>query len=177
MPHATGQSRPWSGQILRWKVAQVPGEELPQECGRAYTRGAVCGPRSHPGAEVGSLTERIREYDRKLEEISKEIYPETELLRQVEGIGPLTALTFHMTTKTRRIIVLVAAMAVVYAGPAMAASVSEVEPNDSIAQAQNIDPYFSLNSDPNITDSTTVPHATVDATGNDTFDYYSFKVS
>jgi hypothetical protein len=81
-----------------------------------------------------------------------------------------------MTTKTRRIIVLVAAMAVVYAGPAMAASVSEVEPNDSIAQAQNIDPYFSLNSDPNITDSTTVPHATVDATGNDTFDYYSFKV-
>ncbi|MDQ3302648.1 MAG: IS110 family transposase [Actinomycetota bacterium] len=47
---------------------------------------------------IGSLTERIREYDRKLEAISKEHYPqETELLRQVEGIGPLTALTFVRT--------------------------------------------------------------------------------
>ena len=46
---------------------------------------------------IGSLTERIREYDRKLEEISKERYPETKLLRQVEGIGPLTALTFVLT--------------------------------------------------------------------------------
>ena len=46
---------------------------------------------------IGSLTERIREYDRKLEEISKERYPETDLLRQVEGIGPLTALTFVLT--------------------------------------------------------------------------------
>jgi transposase len=47
--------------------------------------------------QIGSLTERIRQYDRKLEEISKESYPETDLLRQVEGIGPLTALTFVLT--------------------------------------------------------------------------------
>src|SRR5215211_4008507 len=46
---------------------------------------------------IGSLTERIREYDRQLETISKERYPETELLRQVEGVGPLTALTFVLT--------------------------------------------------------------------------------
>jgi transposase len=46
---------------------------------------------------IGSLTERIREYERQLETISKEHYPETELLRQVEGIGPLTALTFVLT--------------------------------------------------------------------------------
>jgi transposase len=46
---------------------------------------------------IGSLTQRIRDYDRKLETISKERYPETELLRQVEGIGPLTALTFVLT--------------------------------------------------------------------------------
>ena len=49
--------------------------------------------------QIGSLTERIRDYDRKLEEISKERYPETELLRQVEGIGPLTALTFVLTVE------------------------------------------------------------------------------
>ena len=43
------------------------------------------------------MTERIRQYDRKLQTISKESYPETNLLRQLEGIGPLTALTFVLT--------------------------------------------------------------------------------
>jgi transposase len=47
--------------------------------------------------QIGSLTQRIREYDRKLETIARESYPETELLRQVEGIGGLTALTFVLT--------------------------------------------------------------------------------
>src|SRR5215218_4567608 len=47
--------------------------------------------------QIGSLTERIRQYDRKLEEISKESYPETDLLRRVEGIGLLSALTFVLT--------------------------------------------------------------------------------
>jgi hypothetical protein len=45
---------------------------------------------------ISFLTERIRDYDRKLEAISKEHYPETDLLRQVEGIGALTALTFAL---------------------------------------------------------------------------------
>jgi transposase len=49
--------------------------------------------------QIGSLTERIREYDRKLETLSEEHYPQTELLRQVEGIGPLTALTFVLTVE------------------------------------------------------------------------------
>jgi transposase len=47
--------------------------------------------------QIGSLTQRIRDYERELETISKEHYPETELLRQVVGIGPLTALTFVLT--------------------------------------------------------------------------------
>jgi transposase len=47
--------------------------------------------------QIGSLTERIRQYDRRVEAIAKEHYPETELLRQVEGVGPLTALTFVLT--------------------------------------------------------------------------------
>jgi transposase len=49
--------------------------------------------------QIGSLTEHIREYDRKLQTISKESYPETDLLRQVEGIGALTALTFGLTVE------------------------------------------------------------------------------
>jgi transposase len=47
--------------------------------------------------QIGSLTERIRQYDRELQTIAKERYPETDLLRQVEGVGPLTALTFVLT--------------------------------------------------------------------------------
>jgi len=45
----------------------------------------------------GSLTQRIRKYDWQLETISKEHYPETELLHQVEGVGTLTSLTFVLT--------------------------------------------------------------------------------
>ena len=47
--------------------------------------------------QIASLTQRIRDYERELETISKQHYPETDLLRQVEGIGPLTALTFVLT--------------------------------------------------------------------------------
>ena len=86
-----------SGQVLRGSLAQVSGQELPQESLRAHPRGTPAGPRSHPGAEIGSLTERIKYYDRKLEAICQEHYPETDLLRQVEGIGTLTALTFVLT--------------------------------------------------------------------------------
>jgi transposase len=47
--------------------------------------------------QIGSLTKRIKDYERQLERISKERYPETDLLPQLEGIGPLTALTFVLT--------------------------------------------------------------------------------
>ena len=73
------------------------GQELPQEGQRAHPRGAFAGPGAYLGAEIASLTERIKDYDRRLETICQERYPETELLRQVEGIGPLTALTFVLT--------------------------------------------------------------------------------
>jgi transposase len=58
---------------------------------------ALCAALGPILEQIGSLTERIRQYDRKLETIAKEHYPETELLRQVEGIRPLTALTFVLT--------------------------------------------------------------------------------
>lgn len=46
---------------------------------------------------VASLTERIEEYDRHIERKATQGYPETELLRQVPGVGSLTALTFVLT--------------------------------------------------------------------------------
>ena len=43
---------------------------------------------------IGELTARIREYDRRLAALAEELYPETKLLKQVQGVGPLTALAF-----------------------------------------------------------------------------------
>ena len=39
----------------------------------------------------------IQHYDRELETLAQEHYPETKLLRQVQGVGTLTALTFVLT--------------------------------------------------------------------------------
>jgi Ca2+-binding RTX toxin-like protein len=72
---------------------------------------------------------------------------------------------------------------VLSAGVALAAAVDEGEPNDSRDGAQTIDANsFSLDFDPNIGNtvvntSEIVPHATINGTGNDTVDYYSFTVS
>jgi transposase len=46
---------------------------------------------------VASLSARIRDYERKLEALAQEHYPETKLLRQVQGVGALSALTFVLT--------------------------------------------------------------------------------
>lgn len=46
---------------------------------------------------VASLTEQIRGYDRQIEDLCKESHPETRLLQQIAGVGPLTALTFVLT--------------------------------------------------------------------------------
>ena len=43
---------------------------------------------------IESLSARIRQFDRELEALAEEFYPETKLLRQVNGIGPLSALAF-----------------------------------------------------------------------------------
>ena len=47
--------------------------------------------------EVESLNERIKEYDRRIEQIAKKDYPLVELLQQVKGVGDLIALTYVLT--------------------------------------------------------------------------------
>ena len=44
-------------------------------------------------AVIDQLTQRIRDLDREIETQCAERYPETVLLRQVTGVGPITALT------------------------------------------------------------------------------------
>src|SRR5215471_614087 len=47
--------------------------------------------------EIESLSVRISEYDQRIECIAREHYPETELLKQVKGVGTLVALTYILT--------------------------------------------------------------------------------
>lgn len=46
---------------------------------------------------IAALDGQIRSYDQRIEELAQERYPETALLRQVAGVGALTALTFVLT--------------------------------------------------------------------------------
>lgn len=46
---------------------------------------------------VAELTRTIRAYDRKIESVSDARYPATRHLRQIRGVGPITALAFVLT--------------------------------------------------------------------------------
>jgi len=80
------------------------GERIPScssECFDRRARGTL--PRELAGAllpileTIGDLSRRIREYDSQIERLSTEQYPETESLRQIQGVGPVTALAFVLS--------------------------------------------------------------------------------
>ncbi len=82
------------------------GERLPS-CGTPVVREELAGVLSEPLqealkpllAEVESISGRIWEYDERIQNIAQSRYPETELLKQVHGVGTLTALTYVLTVE------------------------------------------------------------------------------
>ena len=46
---------------------------------------------------IQSLTEQIARYDTSIEKLAHKKYPETKLLQQVNGVGPLISLTYVLT--------------------------------------------------------------------------------
>jgi len=50
---------------------------------------------------VESLTKKIKECEKEIEQIARIEYPETYVLRQVSGVGNLIALTFVLTVEDR----------------------------------------------------------------------------
>lgn len=48
-------------------------------------------------AEIESLSERIVEYNDRIEALAEENYPQVKLLKQIKGVGTLIALTFLLT--------------------------------------------------------------------------------
>ncbi len=47
--------------------------------------------------EIESLSERIHEYDERIQAIAETSYPQVKLMEQVHGVGTLVALTFMLT--------------------------------------------------------------------------------
>ncbi len=47
--------------------------------------------------EIASLNDRIKALDRQIQVLAQEGYPQTKLLRQVSGVGPITSLAFVLT--------------------------------------------------------------------------------
>jgi transposase len=48
-------------------------------------------------SQVKTLTESIASYDKKIEDLGSTKYGQTKLLRQVKGVGPITALAYVLT--------------------------------------------------------------------------------
>ena len=48
---------------------------------------------------IATLTQEIRRYDRRIEGLASKRYPETGVLRQVSGVGPLTALSYVLSVE------------------------------------------------------------------------------
>lgn len=89
--HVRGAVKSFGGRLPKCTAENFHnkvGEHLPRELASALE--PILGT-------IASLTERIREYDRRLENVAEEVYPETKLLRQVHGVGVLTALAFVLT--------------------------------------------------------------------------------
>jgi transposase len=82
------------------------GERLPKRTAASFHKVVDSLPEVlRPALEsvmecIAQLTARIRVYDRRIERMCEDEYPETVALRQVHGVGPITALTFVLTLET-----------------------------------------------------------------------------
>jgi len=85
-------------------IAKSSGFRLPS-CSAAYFANKVTDTIPDPLQPallpilntIASLTQQIRTYDRQIELLCQERYPETLQLQRISGVGPLTALAFVLT--------------------------------------------------------------------------------
>lgn len=84
--------------------AKALGTRVPSSSTAAFPKRvrAALPPDLFPGLEallgtIDQLTATIRQMDRKVERVCRERYPETRRLRQVPGVGPITALYYVLT--------------------------------------------------------------------------------
>jgi transposase len=91
--HARGMVKSMGGRLATCTADCFPKrvrEALPKEL----------KPALRPVLEtIGALTTKIRRFDRLIEELASKRYPETNVLRQVSGVGPVTSLSFVLTVE------------------------------------------------------------------------------
>jgi len=85
-------------------VVKASGNRLPRCSAESFARKVATGIPEELRGGLGPVLEfieklnlQIRAYDRKIEKICEEQFPITEVLRQVSGVGPLTALWYVLT--------------------------------------------------------------------------------
>lgn len=88
--HTRGVVKSVGGRIPKCSTPSFPGKAAPH-------LPDPLRPTMEPLLEtITQLTEQIRGFDEQIEKLSEEKYPETALLRQVKGVGPVTALTYRL---------------------------------------------------------------------------------
>jgi len=91
--HARGMVKSMGGRLPTCSADCFPKrvrEELPKELKPALLPVL---------ATIATLTRKIRRYDQQIESLASNRYPETNVLRQVSGVGPVTALSFVLTVE------------------------------------------------------------------------------
>lgn len=85
-------------------LAKSMGHRLPSASAEAFARKASAELPEYLEASilplievVAKLTEQIKAFDRALEEMAQTMYPETQRMRSVPGVGPLTSLAYVLT--------------------------------------------------------------------------------
>lgn len=85
-------------------VVKAQGERVRACSAEAFAKTAtaslppVLGEVLKPTLELlGELNEKIRGYDRQIERLIRERYPQVQRLTQVKGVGPITGLAFVLT--------------------------------------------------------------------------------
>lgn len=98
--HSLVRSRTGLINFCRGQVKAV-GQRLPSCSADSFAARASAAvpeglrPALNPVIEtLAELTRRIREMERTLDRLGRERYPQTQRLRQVHGVGPLTSLAF-----------------------------------------------------------------------------------
>ena len=92
---------------VRGLVKTMGGTRLSSSSTEAFSR-KVAGEIPQPIREtiqpllrlIASLSEEIKCYEERIEQLAREKYQHTELLRQVTGIGPVTSLAYVLTLET-----------------------------------------------------------------------------
>lgn len=89
--HVRGSVKALGGRLPRCSTESFPNrvaEHVPEELREALE--PVLGL-------LRELSRQIRSYDRRIEKLCEERYPETERLREIQGVGALTALCYVLT--------------------------------------------------------------------------------